>query len=101
MLGGEGDGLGGSSGTDRSGWLCCARNVRPKPMVPKSFRCGIGWREVGRIETNRAMRVLGERGDQNSEPVGVHPCVVPSYREPPLFICRFVTAGLGGPKGRG
>lgn len=60
--GGRGDGLGGSNGTDRSGWLSWARNVRPKPMVPKSFRCGIGWREVGRIETNRAMRVLGERG---------------------------------------
>lgn len=43
----------------------------------------------------------GGKGDQNSEPVGVHPCVVPSYREPLLFICRFVTAGLGGPKGSG
>lgn len=68
-------GLGGSSGTDRVGWLSWARNAKPNPMVPKSFRCGIGWREGGKDRDKQGDGSDGGKGDQNSELVGVHPRV--------------------------
>lgn len=53
-------------------------------MVPKSFRCGIGWREGGKDRDKQGDGSDGGKGDQNSELVGVHPRVGALLLEAPL-----------------